>query len=123
MRELDPAHQIARRGKVRTHFPSTSIVFQPTWSTCEVGAQHRVDRLGWEAGRREVGEERSWRLFQVGMRRFSLSLPSRVSTMMRCLGSDDERVDAHPEAAALVGEMRLQPSDRQGFPRTSPAAG
>ena len=28
-------------------------------------------------------------------------------------GFDDQRVDAHLEPAALVGEMRLQPADRQ----------
>ena len=34
--------------------------------------------------------------------------------MMRRLGGfDDERVDAHLQAAALVGEIGLQPADRQ----------
>ena len=84
----------------------------------EMRAQHRVDRLARIAGGGEIGQERS---LQV--------VPGRDAPVLLVVaeaGVDDDapvrrldhqRVDAHLEAAALVGEMRLQPGDRQRSPR------
>jgi hypothetical protein len=69
-----------------------------------------------EAGRREIGEERP---LQVVPGRDAATLlvvaEAGIDDDAPARRFDDERVDAHFQAAALVGEVRPQPRDRQDF--------
>jgi hypothetical protein len=80
----------------------------------EVGADHGIDRLARIAGGRQIGEKAGLKL-----------VPGRDAAVLFVVAEtgvdddaparrfDDERVDAHLEAAALIGEIGLQPRDRQ----------
>ena len=74
----------------------------------EMRAQHRVDRFARKAGGREVGEERPLEI--VPGRDAAVLLvvaEAGIDDDAAVRGFDDERVNAHFEAPALVGEMRL----------------
>ncbi len=107
MRELDPAHQIAGLRKGRSPFPVNQHRVPADMVDMQMGAQHRVDRLAREPGRRQVGEKRPLEV-----------VPGRDAAVLLVVaeagidddaalgGLDDKRVDAHLQPAALVGEMR-----------------
>ena len=80
----------------------------------QMRAQHRVDRLAREARSREIGEKRPLQIVP-GRDAAALLVVAEAGidddAPLRRL--DDQRVNAHLEPPALVGEMRLQPGDRQ----------
>src|ERR1700681_1162485 len=89
---------------VGTHLPPTSLVFQPTWSTCRC-VHSTVSMLsGGKPAAVRVSRNGSFRLFQVGTERPSLSLPSPVSTMIRCEGvsSSSEWIDIFRRPSSLA---------------------
>src|SRR5882757_1903564 len=94
-------------GKVGTHLPSTSRVFQPTWSTCR-WVQRTVSMLsGAKPAVVRVSRNGSLRSFQVGTLRPCLSLPRPVSTMIRRDGvsTSSEWIDifSRPSSVAKCG--------------------
>ena len=114
MIELDPPHQVPRPRKSRQPFPVDQHRVPADMIDMEVRAQHRVDRLARIAGGGEVGEERA---LQIVPRRDATALlvvaEAGIDDDSALRRFDDQRMDAHLQPAALVGEMRLQPADRQ----------
>ena len=80
----------------------------------QMRAQHGVDRLARIPGGGKIGEERP---LQIVPGRDAPPLfvvaEAGIDDNAALRRFDDQRVNAHLEAAALVGEMRLQPFDRQ----------
>src|SRR3954451_25147015 len=72
--------------KVGTHWPPTSFVFQPTWSTWRCVHSTMSMLSGAKPALVSVSRNGVVRLFQVGTLRPCLSLPSPVSTTMRRVG-------------------------------------
>src|SRR5206468_3148923 len=80
----------------------------------KMGADHRVDRLARIAGGGEIREKA--RLEPVPARYppvFLVVAETGVDDHAAARRLDDERMDAHFEPAALIGEVGLQPADRQ----------
>ncbi len=87
------AHQVSAPAGNARHpcLPSCNIVFQPTWSTCR-WVHSTALSIATQAGK-PASSQRDRRgngpclwSFQCGIRRFCLSLPRQVSTMMRLPG-------------------------------------
>ena len=80
----------------------------------QMRAQHRVDRVARETGGGEIGKKRPLEIVP-GRDAAALLVVAEAGidddAPLRRL--DDQRMDAHLEPPALVGEMRLQPADRQ----------
>src|SRR5262245_6055649 len=80
----------------------------------QVRAQHGIDRLGRKTGRRQIVKEAALPI-----------IPSRYTALLFVIAEtgvdddppprrfDDKGVDAHLEAANLVGEVRHEPGNRQ----------
>ena len=66
-----------------THWPSTSFVFQPTWSTCMWVQITWSIVSGPNPAATRSSKKLVWRLSNRGVGR-GLSLPTQVSTMIRC---------------------------------------
>src|SRR6516165_8576989 len=118
---LDAAHQIARIGKGRDPPAAEQHRIPPDMIDVEMGADYRVDHLARIAGTGEISQKA--RLQFVPGRDASVFLvvaetgvdDDAAAPPLAPLGLDDERVNAHLQATALIGEIGLQPADRQYF--------
>jgi hypothetical protein len=80
----------------------------------EMGAYDRIDRLAGVSGGGHVGEETC--LHPVPGRDAAVLLvvaETGVDNDAPVWRLDDERTDTHPQPAAVIGEIRPQPVDRQ----------
>ena len=108
-------------GNVGRHSPSTSDVFQPTWSTCRCVHTTASTRERVEAGVAEAVEERQ---LQVVPRRHVARLvvaDARVDDDGPPADLDDERLDARQQHPVVVDERAASPAvARRARRRASP---
>src|SRR6266550_3133667 len=116
---FDPADQVAgiRKGRDPTAIDQHRVPADVI--DVEMRADHRVDRLARMAGGGEIREKPRLELVpgryppvllvvaETGIDDYAAA--PRLAT----LGLDDKSMDAHLEPPALVGEVGLQPADRQ----------
>src|SRR5215472_14263838 len=114
MRVLGTAHQITRLWKGRDPTAVDQHCVPPDMIDVEMGADHRVDRLACIVGGCEIREKARLQL-----------VPGRNSPVLLVVAQtgvnddaaawrfENERVNAHTEAATLVGEIGLKPGDPQ----------
>ena len=113
MCELDAAHQVTRLREGRDPAALDQHRVPANVIDMEVRADDRVDRLAGIACRRQIGEKT--RLEPVPGRDAPVLLvvaEAGVDDDPPARRFDDQRMDAHLESAPLVGEIGLQPPDR-----------
>jgi hypothetical protein len=111
---LDPPEQVARAGEGRDPPAVDQHGVPADVIDVQVRAQHRIDGLARETGRGQVFEEPPLAIVPGGDAPILLVVAEAgVDDDPPSRRLDDERVDAHLEAAFGIGEVRDEPRDGQ----------